>query len=376
MAEKQLKSIKFPGLDDIYVIPEGGAGAVDIDLEGSAEGGVKPQSPLQHTESGDYFYPLTTIDQVLMEDGSRLSNLNYITIESGDAPKGEIAEVNAKTLNGKFENELVVAKASNSDRLGGVDADQYIKKDDAMVVTKNYSVVGGPNQPENPAENMIWVQTEDTNIDKVHISSGMPIGYSDKDIWIYNCTYSNVAFDAIKIGNDSMNTVYPISAKQYISGEWVAKTAKIYQGGEWIQFSSDRYYLFKSGEGALVSLKTYRETKAKVSVTTDNISTSASSNGNCYASIRTESKINLSDYTKMCITYTADTPEWDGNIAFVTSTAFTSGDSQSANFIATAPIGETTFATTAIVDLLTISESLYCGFYYCGTLSVTEWWLE
>lgn len=33
---------------------------------------LKPQSPLKHKD-GDYFYPLTTADQIIMEDGSRLS---------------------------------------------------------------------------------------------------------------------------------------------------------------------------------------------------------------------------------------------------------------------------------------------------------------
>lgn len=42
MAEKQLKSIKFPGLDDVYIIPEGGSGTIDIELEGSNEGEVNP----------------------------------------------------------------------------------------------------------------------------------------------------------------------------------------------------------------------------------------------------------------------------------------------------------------------------------------------
>lgn len=38
----------------------------------------KPQSPLQHKD-GDYFYPLTTIDQVIMPDESRL-NANLISV--------------------------------------------------------------------------------------------------------------------------------------------------------------------------------------------------------------------------------------------------------------------------------------------------------
>ena len=33
---------------------------------------LKPQSPLQHKD-GAYIYPLTTADQIIMDDGSRLS---------------------------------------------------------------------------------------------------------------------------------------------------------------------------------------------------------------------------------------------------------------------------------------------------------------
>ena len=33
---------------------------------------VSPQTPLQH-KNGDYIYPLTTIDQVIMPDGGRLN---------------------------------------------------------------------------------------------------------------------------------------------------------------------------------------------------------------------------------------------------------------------------------------------------------------
>lgn len=35
---------------------------------------LKPQSPLQEKTSGDYFYPLTTSDQVIMSDGTRLDD--------------------------------------------------------------------------------------------------------------------------------------------------------------------------------------------------------------------------------------------------------------------------------------------------------------
>lgn len=34
---------------------------------------LKPQSPLRDKKSGDFFYPLTTSDQVILKDGSRLN---------------------------------------------------------------------------------------------------------------------------------------------------------------------------------------------------------------------------------------------------------------------------------------------------------------
>ena len=36
---------------------------------------LKPQTPIQDFNTGDYIYPLTTIDQVVMSDGSRLNNI-------------------------------------------------------------------------------------------------------------------------------------------------------------------------------------------------------------------------------------------------------------------------------------------------------------
>lgn len=37
---------------------------------------LKPQSPLQHS-NGSYIYPLTTADQVILEDGTRLNSIDF-----------------------------------------------------------------------------------------------------------------------------------------------------------------------------------------------------------------------------------------------------------------------------------------------------------
>ena len=196
---------------------------------------LKPQSPLKDVYSGDYIYPLTTMDQVLLEDGSRMSGLKFISVDMNDYEEGEASPSNADTLGGKYESDLSVL---NSEKLGGIDASQYIRRDEAgILVTKNYSVVGGPNQPENPTENMIWVQTETEEIGKVYFSGINPSNCTDNDIWIFTSSNSStVAFDSIRIGNDTVQTIYPISAKQYIDGAWVDKIAKSYQNNEWVEW--------------------------------------------------------------------------------------------------------------------------------------------
>lgn len=69
---------------------------------------IKPQSPLQHKD-GDYFYPLTTVDQIMMEDGTRL-NANWININLDNAEEGAANKINADTLNGYTAEELMQAK--------------------------------------------------------------------------------------------------------------------------------------------------------------------------------------------------------------------------------------------------------------------------
>lgn len=71
---------------------------------------LKPQSPLQHKD-GAYIYPLTTIDQVILEDGNRLNTI--------------LDSIDADTLNGKIESELNVA---NANTLAGYNINNLISK--------------------------------------------------------------------------------------------------------------------------------------------------------------------------------------------------------------------------------------------------------
>ena len=104
----------------------------------------------------------------------------------------------------------------------------------------NFKVVGGTSEPANPKENTIWINTSTTITDWV-FSSTQPTAKTGR-VWINTGTSSNGEFNAFK--NNTLQ-VYPISAKQYIGGEWVDKTAKSYQGGKWVEWVT---YLYNNGD--------------------------------------------------------------------------------------------------------------------------------
>lgn len=103
----------------------------------------------------------------------------------------------------------------------------------------NFKVVGNP-QPSNPKENTIWLNT-DVDITGWVFSATEPENLEEGMVWIYTGTSSSVEFNALKKNGI---TVYPLSAKQYVSGAWADKTAKSYQGGKWVDWF---YYLMKDG---------------------------------------------------------------------------------------------------------------------------------
>ena len=106
---------------------------------------LKPQTPLKDFSTGDYVYPLTTVDQVVLEDGSRLNSelSKHLMIDIKNANEAEPNSINADTL-------------------GGYAAEEYVRKDQ-YDIKMNYSVVGSTTEPTNPEENMIWIQTENMN---------------------------------------------------------------------------------------------------------------------------------------------------------------------------------------------------------------------
>ena len=131
---------------------------------------VKPQSPLYNEHNDTYVYPLTTVDQIIMPDGSRM----------------------------------------DPDNLGG------------NKIELNYSVVGGTTQPSNPTENMIWVNTDQKNTNYI-FSKNEPQQFKEGMVWIQTCNKSNICFNRLKVNNIEVDEVHILYAQQYINNIWTKK---------------------------------------------------------------------------------------------------------------------------------------------------------
>lgn len=101
-------------------------------------------------------------------------------------------------------------------------------------VELNFEVVGGTEEPSNPNENMIWVNT-DVDITSWIFSAAEPAAPQEGMVWIPISTASPASFNALKKNGLQ---VYPLSAKQYVAGVWVDVIVKSYQGGEWVEWIS------------------------------------------------------------------------------------------------------------------------------------------
>lgn len=171
-------------------------------------------------------------------------------------------------------------------------------------VELNFDVVGGTTEPENPTENMIWVNTN-VEITGWTLSPVLPSqtdGYKDGEIFIFVGTSSNVEFDVLK--NNSIQ-IYPISVVQYISGSFISKAAYIFQADMWKHlwdgtiYNEGNEHTEFTGGFMVDGIEPYTgvEKVPSMSKGTSSISFSISSNGTPTAGRgRTINAINLTTY--------------------------------------------------------------------------------
>ena len=120
---------------------------------------LKPQSPIKYNE--DHIYPLTTADQIIMDSGNRLSGVG-VYLEKPDGEDTTVQGNNADTLGGIAASDFVlktemgayedsvtnnitnletnvatnyllkIETASDSNKLGGVDASEFLQKNQVV----------------------------------------------------------------------------------------------------------------------------------------------------------------------------------------------------------------------------------------------------
>ena len=109
----------------------------------------------------------------------------------------------------------------------------------------NFSVVTYPSETElkaaTPEENTVGVCTT-TTMSSWIFSASEPTEPAVGMVWFSVGDFSSVEFNALK---ENTLQVYPLSAKQYVSGAWVDVTAFTYQGGEWVSWWDG--YLYQIG---------------------------------------------------------------------------------------------------------------------------------
>ena len=242
----------------------------------------------------------------------------------------------------------------------------------------NFSVVGGTTQPTNPNENTIWVNTSEP-ITSYVFSAVRPAATAGM-VWINTGVSSAVEFNALKKNGIQ---VCPLSAKQYISGAWVDKTARSYQRGAWADWWNG-VYLFNEGDsctsvtGGWVSVDTMSQNYA----TADGVSTvgntltvtttNSAGSTNRQSALTTSKTIDVSGHDTMKIVVDSVTP---GEFAGARYCCFGLSSDKKAHTIAK----EVTAAGELSMDISAASGSFYPFIQISNgerAMIVSKIWLE
>lgn len=122
---------------------------------------------------------------------------------------------------------------------------------DAIIVRKGggsggslgFTVVGGTARPTKATQNTIWVNTAN-EITEYVLSANEPESPEEGTLWVVIRNSGKNSMTSC-VG-DNWITLYPMSAKQYVSGVWQTVEAKSYQDGEWADWWRGGY-LYNAG---------------------------------------------------------------------------------------------------------------------------------
>ena len=194
---------------------------------------------------------------------------------------------------------------------------------------------------------------------------------SEGMVWIVTGSSSQVEFNTVK---KNCVQVYPISAKQYISGSWVSKTATSYQSGSWVDWA---VFLYNEGDECTDltggwSAYAYKQSGASSSVeeTAPTVSRGSSSmtvrhnsswEGYKHGVVLTNNSVDVTNFSTLSINVTAYTLS-DANEGLRLILTKTKGNGFS--IIASCSLNSTGVKT---VNISSISGNYYVGIFGGGT---------
>lgn len=223
----------------------------------------------------------------------------------------------------------------------------------------NYEVVGGTSAPSSPSENTIWINTS-TTITSHIFSATEPENPSKGIVWISTGNSSQVAFSATE---ENPVMIYPLSAKQYVSGAWVDVTAKSWQGGKFVEWFT---YFYNRGDQCTDitgGWNAAKNTNATATFNTSSISFGYSTASNTQLIVHTKNKVDVTKLKK--ITALIDVTVSGGYANELCIGLYNNTPTYSAT--PTAYAGTTNTGTDILLEL---NVESYTGSYYIGFKSV------
>lgn len=227
----------------------------------------------------------------------------------------------------------------------------------------NLKVVGGTSQPASPAENTVWVNT-DTAITEWVFSATQPSTRLDGtalkggEVWFKSGIMSVAAVNLLK-KNGAYE--YPQVCYQYISGAWVAKTARTYQKGAWVDWIICLYNrgVNNTAVGGGITAEGWSlsgDAQAAPTFESDCIQFYSAGTAR-YMSCGTDTPCDLTNYTKVSVVYDVYFTLRNGASDLVISAT---KDAWAANTLAHSALSVGN-NLTASIDISKLSGSYYIG---------------
>ena len=158
--------------------------------------------------------------------------VEYASAEDGFA---ELVQTDINISGTRYQIEACKVSLGSGGITGIVSQMELSRADGASL---NFKVVGGLTQPSGPSENTIWVNTN-TKITGYAFAPTAPADLAEGVVWFATGKSGMIGFNAMK-----KNTImlYPLHAKQKVSGNLEKVDAQIYISGEWKKLFSGMIY--------------------------------------------------------------------------------------------------------------------------------------